>query len=118
MGDNIEAIPTPTPAIKRAAINEKSVGANAIANEDKAKMHPEIIRAALRPRFSESLPASKHPRMHPSASEPVVNPSQYAFRPNSVFKKGSAPEITAKSNPKRYPPRAEIRQINSIYRIL
>jgi hypothetical protein len=53
--------------------------------------------------------------MHPSANEPVVNPSQYASRPNAVFRKGSAPEITAKSNPKRYPPIAEINEINSIY---
>jgi hypothetical protein len=53
--------------------------------------------------------------MQPNANEPVVNPSQYASRPNCVFKKGSAPDITAKSKPNRYPPNAEIIEISTIY---
>jgi hypothetical protein len=47
--------------------------------------------------------------MAPSARLPVAKPSQYSLRLNSSFKKGSAPDITAKSNPNKYPPKAEIK---------
>ena len=118
MGESMDAMPTPMPAANLAEIKNERLCANDMARDEKRNMRPDNNKAGFRPYFSETLPARMHPAMHPKANEPVVNPSQYAFRPNCDFKNGSAPEITAKSNPNRYPPKAEIRDINKIYPVL
>jgi hypothetical protein len=52
--------------------------------------------------------------MQPNAREPVRKPTHHTFSSNTFLRKGSAPAITAKSKPKRYPPRADIKDIPRI----
>src|SRR5215831_13911767 len=114
IGDNMEAIPTPTPAIRRAIRKIFNAGANAIANDEIRKTDAAIKSPRLLPYLSETFPASKHPAIAPSAKVPVANPSQYSFNPNCSLKKGNAPEITAKSNPNKYPPSADMNEMDKI----
>ena len=115
MGDNTDAIPTPAPAQNLEKINKPSVGAKAIPKEEIKKTPAAKRRAGLLPTLSEYVPANRHPAIAPSAGLPVANPSQYAFSPNCLCKKGSAPEITAKSNPNRYPPKADMNEMAIIF---
>jgi hypothetical protein len=108
IGDNIDAIPTPTPARQRKAMKEFLPSARAIAIEEMKNMSAANKSPGLRPYRSEMLPAIRQPKMHPIASDAVAKPSQYSSSPKLSFKKGNAPEITAKSKPKRYPPSADI----------
>ncbi len=52
--------------------------------------------------------------MQPKAKDPVKKPSHHGLSINSVLKKGNAPDITAKSNPNKYPPNADIKEIPRI----
>src|SRR5512145_2928458 len=107
MGDSTEAIPTPTPAQKRAQMNTLKLGANAMAIDEIANVAAATNNPGRRPYLSARLPAAKHPAMAPNANEPVVNPSPTASSPNWLRKNGNPPVITAKSNPNRYPPIAD-----------
>src|SRR5687768_9265696 len=101
MGDSIEAIPTPIPAINRMSEKMDNPGARAMPREDRAKMPAAIINPGRRPRRSANEPATKHPTIQPNAKVPVRKPSHQAFKLNSARKKGNAPAITAKSNPNK-----------------
>src|SRR6478736_1211543 len=98
MGDNIEAIPTPMPAANRDIIKKSRFGANAINNEDIPNTKAASSNPGFLPFAAAILPDKMQPIIAPRAKLPVAKPSQYSLRLNSVFKKGSAPEITAKSN--------------------
>src|SRR5688572_17570573 len=111
MGLNIEAMPTPIPAANRMAINTVREPDSAMPIDDKANMIAAVISPGRRPYLSASAPAIKQPTIQPNAREPVRNPSHQGVKPNMVRKKGKAPEITAKSNPNKYPPRAEINEM-------
>src|SRR5688572_24953568 len=115
MGDNIEAMPTPIPAKKRAAIKKSLFGENAIPREDIPNTAAAINSPGLRPFLSASLPALTQPIMAPRARLPVANPSQYSLRSNFSFRKGRAPDITAKSKPNKYPPSAEMKDKARMY---
>jgi hypothetical protein len=91
------------------------VGAKAINRDEIPKMAAAIRSPGLLPFLSAILPAVIHPIMAPKARLPVANPSQYSLSPNFICKKGSAPEITAKSKPNKYPPKAEIKERARIY---
>ena len=67
------------------------------------------------PFLSAILPAEIQPTIAPNAKLPVAKPSQYSLRLNLSFKKGNAPDITAKSNPNKYPPNAEIKDKARMY---
>src|ERR1044072_6579020 len=111
MGLNMEAIPTPIPAAKRMAIKTVSEPDRAIPIDDKANTIAAVITPSLRPKGSAHAPAISQPAIQPNASEPVRKPSHQAVKPKVVRKKGNAPEITAKSNPNKYPPSAEINEM-------
>src|SRR6187399_799049 len=108
IGESIEAIPTPMPAINREAIKKSLLGAKAINKEEIPKIEAAIRSPGFLPFLSAIFPAVMQPIIAPNAKLPVAKPSQYSVRLNFSFKKGNAPEITAKSNPNRYPPKAEI----------
>src|SRR5665647_3611320 len=118
IGDSIDAIPTPMPAQNLEAIKISLVGENAIAKEERAKMAAAVNKPGLRPYLSETTPATRQPMIAPNARLPVANPSQYALRANCFCKKGNAPEITAKSNPNKLPPKAEIKEMPRMYVVL
>lgn len=115
-GLSIEAIPTPIPAQKRMATKKIKLGAIAMPNEERAKIRAAVINPGFRPKRSARDPATRQPNIQPNAREPVRKPSHQAFKANTVLRKGSAPAMTAKSKPKRYPPKAEIKDIRRIYR--
>ena len=97
----MEAIPTPMPAINRDAINKSLFGANAMNNDEIQKTEAAISNPGLLPFMSAIFPANTQPMIAPNAKLPVAKPSQYSLRLNLIFRKGSAPEITAKSNPNK-----------------
>ena len=76
MGDNMEAMPTLTPAQNRARINMSRVGENAIARDDIAKINAATNNPGLRPNLSDIQPAIKQPMIAPNARLPVASPSQ------------------------------------------
>ena len=100
-GDNMDAIPTPAPAKKRAIIKISLEGAIAIATDERVNKDAAVNRPGRRPYFSVTHPATRQPAIAPKARQPVVKPSQYSFKPNCSFKNGNAPEITAKSKPNK-----------------
>jgi hypothetical protein len=73
-----------------------------------------IIPASF-PFLSAILPAAIQPTIAPNAKLPVAKPSQYSLRLNLSFRKGKAPDMTAKSNPNKYPPNAEIKDKARMY---
>ena len=111
----MEAIPTPIPATKRDAINRSLLGANAMNNDEMQKTEAAINNPGFLPFLSAILPAEMQPTIAPNAKLPVAKPSQYSLRLNLSFKKGNAPDITAKSNPNKYPPNAEIKDKARMY---
>jgi hypothetical protein len=111
MGDNMEAIPTPIPARNLDVMNQDREVAIPMHMDETKKMDAEAKSPGFRPYLSATLPAITHPTMQPRASEPVVNPSQNASSPNWSLRKGNPPVITAKSNPKRYPPIAVTKDV-------
>src|SRR6187455_2971136 len=96
------------PATNREAMNKSLLGANAMNNDEMQKTEAAINNPGFLPFLSAIFPAVMQPIIAPNAKLPVAKPSQYSVRLNFSFKKGNAPEITAKSNPNRYPPKAEI----------
>ena len=111
IGLNIEAIPTPIPAANRIITKTDKLPEKAIPKDETAKISAAKDKPGFRPYLSASLPAIKQPAIQPSASDPVKKPSHQAFNINSVRKNGNAPDITAKSNPNKYPPKADIKEI-------
>ncbi len=79
--------------------------------DDNANIKAASNNPGLRPYRSVNAPINKQPAIQPNPSEPVRNPSSQTSRPNSVLKNGNAPEMTAKSKPNKYPPRAEINEM-------
>ena len=67
MGESMDAMPTPIPATKRAAIKISLLGEKAIAREDKANKAADNISPGLRPYLSDILPAMRQPKMAPNA---------------------------------------------------
>jgi len=118
MGHNMEAMPTPIPAINLIMIKKDRPKDKAIPTEDTANITAASIKPGLLPYLSASLPAIRQPTMQPRAREPVRNPSHTESSINWGRKKGRAPEITAKSNPNRYPPSADMKEMPIIYRLL
>src|SRR5688500_12999326 len=106
-----EVIPTPIPAAKRMNTKKEKEPAIAMPADDTAKINAATHRPGFLPYLSENRPVTRHPTMHPNPREPVRNPSSQTSRTKSFLKNGSAPDITAKSNPNKYPPNAEIREI-------
>ena len=84
-------------------------------NDEIQKTKAAINNPGLLPFLSAILPAAIQPTIAPNAKLPVAKPSQYSLRLNLSFKKGNAPEITAKSNPNKYPPNAEIKDKARMY---
>jgi len=84
-------------------------------NDEIQKTEAAINNPGLPPFLSAILPAAIQPTIAPNAKLPVAKPSQYSLRLNFTFKKGNAPDITAKSNPNKYPPSAEIKDKARIY---
>lgn len=76
IGDNIDAIPTPDPATKRAMMKLCVLEEKAIASDDNPNMAAAVNKPFLRPNFSEMVPAIRHPKIAPKARLPVANPSQ------------------------------------------
>src|SRR5690606_26541710 len=97
----MDAMPTPIPAANRMQIKLVKLSEKAIPNDDTAKINAASNNPGLRPYLSASDPAAKQPTMHPNANDPVRKPSHHALRSKAVRRNGSAPEITAKSKPKR-----------------
>ncbi|GGI50896.1 hypothetical protein GCM10011425_21080 [Mucilaginibacter galii] len=100
-GLNIDDMPTPIPAAKRKTMNIVRLPESAIAMDDMAKIAAAMSNAGFRPYWSANLPATTLPAIHPSANDPVRKPSPSAVNSNCVLRNGKAPDITAKSNPKR-----------------
>ena len=109
----MEAMPTPIPATNLEKMKKSLVLEKAIAREEIKNKAAAANKPGFRPQRSAILPADKQPTMQPNASDAVAKPSQYSLRLNLSFKKGKAPAITAKSNPNKYPPSAEINEIAS-----
>jgi hypothetical protein len=118
IGLSMEAMPTPMPAAKRMNKKTGSEDDKAMPKDETAKIKADTINPGLRPNLSESLPAIRQPAMQPKAREPVKNPSEIGVRLNVCRKKGSAPEITAKSKPNRYPPKADMNDMPRMYLLL
>ena len=69
-GDNIDAIPTPIPAINLAKINIVRLLAAAIPNDEIANMKAAVNKPYRLPYFSATLPATRQPIIAPNARQP------------------------------------------------
>ena len=70
---------------------------NAQPMADTEKRTAAMSIVFLRPRKSDSMPATSTPTMEPMSAQPTYQPSMPVERPNCIFTTSVVPEITAVS---------------------
>jgi hypothetical protein len=102
-----DAPPTPRPPINRKNTSDHIFQAIAEPSAEKKYNRARTFRLSRLPIRSAGFVNRIDPKMVPINAEVTVNPSDQLFNPKISRILAVVPEITAVSNPKRSPPRAE-----------
>ena len=97
MGDTMETIPIPTPPTMRKMTSWVKSPQTAQPMADMENRRADMSMVFLRPRKSESMPATSTPAMEPMRAQPTYQPSPPVVRPNCILTISVVPEMTAVS---------------------
>jgi hypothetical protein len=104
MGARTEAIPTPNPPTRRAAIRIVNVGGIVDPTAEIKNNQAAKDKIGLRPNRSLNVPATKAPNIAPTRAELPNHPTYNLLRENCPSTRLKVPEITAVSKPNKIPP--------------
>ena len=105
MGAKTEAMPTPNPPRRRAAIRIVNVGGIVEPRAETKNNQAAKTKIGLRPNRSLKAPATNAPKIAPTRAELPNHPTCNLPRANCTSTSLKVPEITAVSKPNSIPPR-------------